>query len=313
MKILLAVDGSECSLTAVEEAARTPWPGGSVVNIVSVAELSAPTPVGVTSLTDGSYAELERIFEERAIANHTQAMSRFVEIAGGQTAVTTKTLKGNPKVVLLDEAEHWGADLIMVGTHGYSALERLWLGSVSRAVASQAICSVQIVRQREPRATNRQGMRILFATDGSEFSDAAAEEIATRPWPKGSEARVISIVHLPFTPTPETWALPESEYSRLETAGREQAKTAIDRSVSRLRESNERREAPLAVTDETILGHPEESIIEAAKTWGADLVVLGSHGRRGFQRFLLGSVSQAVASHAPCSVEIVRTPIPPAS
>lgn len=306
MKILLAVDGSECSLRAVEEAARTLWPEGSVVKIVSVAELSAPTPVGVSSLTDGSYGELERIFEERATANITQAIARFGEIAGAQTEATAKTLKGDPKVVLLNEAERWGADLIIVGTHGYNALKRLWLGSVSRAVASQATCSVQIVRQREDRKADQQGMRILLATDGSEFSDAAAGQIADRPWPKGSEVRVISIVQLPFTPNYETFSLPECEYSRLEDAGRDQAKSAIDHSVSWLRQGNERREDPLTVTFGTILGHPGESIIEEAKSWGADLVVLGSHGRRGFQRLLLGSVSQAVASHAPCSVEIVR-------
>jgi nucleotide-binding universal stress UspA family protein len=64
------------------------------------------------------------------------------------------------------------------------------------------------------------------------------------------------------------------------------------------------------LSSEAVLGHPEEVIIGNAKTWEADLVVLGSHGYRGFERFLLGSVSQAVASHAPCSVEIVRTKAP---
>jgi nucleotide-binding universal stress UspA family protein len=57
------------------------------------------------------------------------------------------------------------------------------------------------------------------------------------------------------------------------------------------------------------VGHAAETIMETAKNWGADLVALGSHGRRGFSRFLLGSVSYAVASHAPCSVEIVRKSI----
>jgi nucleotide-binding universal stress UspA family protein len=51
---------------------------------------------------------------------------------------------------------------------------------------------------------------------------------------------------------------------------------------------------------------PQELILKEAADWGADLIVLGSHGRRGFSRFLLGSVSEAVASHAPCSVEVIR-------
>jgi nucleotide-binding universal stress UspA family protein len=55
-------------------------------------------------------------------------------------------------------------------------------------------------------------------------------------------------------------------------------------------------------------GHPKEVILDEAEKWDADLIVVGSHGYRGWQRFLLGSVSQAIASHAPCSVQIVRLP-----
>jgi len=306
MKNLLAVDGSECSMAAVEEAARTPWPEGSVVRIVSVAEIPLPTTPWAMPMPTGSYEEWERIFEERAGANTAQAMARFGEIAGSQTQVTAKTLKGDAKAAILDEAESWGADLIMAGTHGYNALERFWLGSVSRAVLSNAKCSVEIVRRREARDASENGMRILLAVDGSDFSDAAVEEVANRPWPRGSEVQVISAVHLPFTPTPETWALPDSYYSDLEKTGRELANSAINHATTRLRESNAGREIPLTLTSEAPVGHAEETIIETAKTWGANLVVLGSHGYRGFTRFLLGSVSQAVASHAPCSVEVVR-------
>jgi nucleotide-binding universal stress UspA family protein len=308
MKILLAVDGSECSIAAVEEAARTPWPVGSVVRIISVAELSTPTPPGVQSLTDGSYGELERMLEDRAVAYISQAMNRFNEIALARTEATAKTLKGDPKNAILDEAEHWDADLIIVGDHGYGAIKRLWLGSVSRAIASHATCSVQIARPRQRSERSGNPIRILLATDGSEFSNAAAREIAGRPWPEGSEVRVISTVHLPFTPTPETWGLPECEYSQLEKGARRQAETAVSQAVMRLEESNTQRESALKISKEILLGHPEEIILESAKNWGADLVVVGSHGRHGIQRFLLGSASQAVASHAPCSVEIVRKP-----
>jgi nucleotide-binding universal stress UspA family protein len=306
MKILLAVDGSEYSMAAVEAAARMPWPQDSVVKIVSVAEMPVPVASWAMPMPSASLQEWDRIFEERAVENITQAMAKFGEIAGSQTEVTAKTLTGDPKIVILDEADRWGAGLIILGTHGYSALERLWLGSVSRAVASHAKCSVEIVRRRKVKNGGRQGLKILLAVDGSESSNSAVEEIAVRPWPRGSEVNIISIVHLPFTPTPETWALPESYYSQLEKAGREQAESAVDRAVFRLRESNKEREMPLTLMNDVILGHAEEKIIETAKLWGADLILLGSHGKRGFERFLLGSVSQAVAYHAPCSVEIVR-------
>jgi nucleotide-binding universal stress UspA family protein len=308
MKILLAVDGLEGGAAAVEEAARTPWPEGSVVKIVSVAEAPFPALEWAAPMPASSYEEWERIFEERSVGNTAQALARFDEIAGAQIEARTKTLKGDPKVAILDEAEHWGADLIIVGTHGYSALERLWLGSVSRAVASHAGCSVEIARRPEvPGAAGNfgQAMSILLAVDGSECGDAAVEEIATRPWPPGSRIHVISVIHLPFQPGPEVWSLPESYYFKLEMAERGRAVSVVNSAIARLREAAQG-EPPLTLTSEVVVGEPAKTIIETAKKWGPDLVALGSHGYRGFKRFLLGSISYAVASHAPCSVEIVR-------
>jgi nucleotide-binding universal stress UspA family protein len=306
MKILLAVDGSESSLAAVEEAARTPWPEGSVVRIVSVVEAPLPVREWATPLPSSSLEEWERVFEERFLESAAQAMARFNEIAGAQTETQAKTLKGDPKIAILDEAEHWGADLIVVGTHGYNALERLWIGSVSRAVASHSKCSVEIARSRDVREADGKAMRILLAVDGSEFGDAAVEEVANHPWPPGSQIHVISVIHLPFQPGPEVWSLPESYYYKLEMAERERAGSVVDSAIARLRESDAERETPLTLTSEVIVGRAAETIIGTAKKWGADLVALGSHGYRGFTRFLLGSVSYAVASHAPCSVRIVR-------
>ena len=260
-------------------------------------------------MPSGAHKEWERIAEERAVETTAEAMARFGEIAGAQSEMTAKTLKGDPKIAIIDEAEHWGADLIIVGTHGYNALERLWLGSVSRAVASHAKCSVQIVRRRKARGAVGKATRILLAVDGSEFGDAAVEEIADRPWAPRSEVHVISVIHLPFRPNPETQSLPDSYYSQLERAERERAGSVVNRAIARLREGGASRETPLTLTSEVILGHPAETIIETAKRWDSDLIALGSHGYRGFKRFLLGSVSYAVASHASCSVEIVRKPM----
>jgi nucleotide-binding universal stress UspA family protein len=306
MKILLAVDGSGASVASVEEAARTPWPEGSVVRIVSVTDVPFPIRQWAAPMPSGSYEEWERIFEGRSVENTTRAMARFDEVAGARTEARAKTLKGDPKIAILDEAEHWGADLIIVATHSYNALERLWLGSVSRAVASHAKCSVEISRPRKVQDAHGKAMRILLAVDGSEFGGAAVEEIADRPWPPGSQVHVVSVIHLPFQPGPEVWALPESYYFKLEEAERGRAESAVNRAIVRLREGAAGRESPLTLTGEVIVGRAAETIIGTAEKCGADLVALGSHGYRGFTRFLLGSVSYAVASHAPCSVEIVR-------
>ncbi|MEP7341684.1 MAG: universal stress protein [Acidobacteriota bacterium] len=307
MKILVAVDGSEYGLAAVEEAARMPWPEGSLIRIVSVAELPTTALAWGMPMSSGTNEEWEKLFEDRTGENVAQAMARFGEIAGTQVEATAKTLKGDPKAAILDEARHWGADLIVVGTHGYGTFERIWLGSVSRAIASNADCAVRIVRRPNVPIEAGKGMKILLAVDGSKFSDATVEEIATRPWPQGSEIRVLSALHLQFAPTPEVWALPDGYYARVEETMRKQGESAVQHAASRLRDSNsERSDAPLTVTTEVIVGHAEEIIIEVAKKWNANLILLGSHGHSGLGRFLLGSVSQAVASHAPCSVEIVR-------
>ncbi len=306
MKILVAVDGSECGLAAVEDAARTPWPENTSVELLAVAEIPTPTTPWSMPIPSGNFEMWERIFEERATTQVAQALARFNEINLGRCDAKAKTLRGSAKEAILDEAAHADADLIVLGTHGYNAFERFWLGSVSRAVAAHAKCSVRIVRDKETRV--RETMRVLLAVDGSAFGEHAAASIAARPWPEGTEIRVLSVIHLPFTPTPETWALPESYYSELERAGREQSQAALDRAQALLQSTTSVSGAPVPVTVESIVGHAEDRIIESAKTWDADLIVVGSHGRSGWKRFLLGSVSHAVVSHAPCTVEIVRAP-----
>jgi nucleotide-binding universal stress UspA family protein len=234
-------------------------------------------------------------------------MARYFERSGEPVEITQRVVKGDAKEMIIGEAERWGADLLMIGTHGYNALERLWLGSVSRAVTSHAHCPVEIVRRRGAQGDRKiSPIKILLAVDGSSGSDEAVREIAERPWPAGSEVRVISAIHLPFTPSEETRSLPECYYSQVEKAERERAAAAIDRAVALLRLSNSGRSVPLTVTSDSVLGRAEDVIIAAAREWNADLIVLGSRGDRGWKGFFLGSVAQSVAWQANCSVQIAR-------
>jgi nucleotide-binding universal stress UspA family protein len=146
-------------------------------------------------------------------------------------------------------------------------------------------------------------MKILLAVDGSDYSDAAVDVVAERPWPEGSTIKIISAVELPYLTAAEPWALPDSYYAQTEKVASEQAESAVKEARHRLEVS---REKPIEIIGEVRAGRAEDVIIEEAEKWGADLIVMGSHGYRGFTRFLLGSVSHAVATHAPCSIEIVR-------
>lgn len=147
-------------------------------------------------------------------------------------------------------------------------------------------------------------MKILLAIDGSSFSDAAVNEIASRPWPLASEVRVISVVEPPLLPTVETWVPPDNYIEALEKAGEEQGQSIVSKAADRITSAQLDK---LRVATEIVKGYPKHAIIETAETWGADLIVVGSHGYRGLTRLWLGSVSQAVALHAKCSVEIVRS------
>lgn len=146
-------------------------------------------------------------------------------------------------------------------------------------------------------------MKILLATDGSDCSNAAVNAVAERPWPKGSEVKILSAMELPYMPTTETWVLPDSYFNELEVAAKGQAEAAVNQAVERIESAGS---SELEITTEITSGPAKDVILDKAESWGADLIVIGSHGYSGWQRFLLGSVSHAVATHAHCSVEIAR-------
>jgi nucleotide-binding universal stress UspA family protein len=147
-------------------------------------------------------------------------------------------------------------------------------------------------------------MKILLAIDGSSFSDAAVNEIASRPWPAEAEVRIISVVEPPLLPTVETWVPPDNYIEALEQAGEEQGRSIVSKAAQVITRAQGEK---LRVATEIVKGYPKHAIIETAESWGADLIVVGSHGYRGLTRLWLGSVSQAIAAHAKCSVEIVRS------
>jgi nucleotide-binding universal stress UspA family protein len=146
-------------------------------------------------------------------------------------------------------------------------------------------------------------MKILVASDGSPSSDAAVAEVGSRPWPKGSEIKVLSAFELPVPPTSQLWAIPPHYFEELDLAAREQAQTIVQHAADELKT---RLGKDVVVRSEFASGSPQDVILDEAKRWGADLIVMGSHGYSAWERFLLGSISQAVVSHAKCSVEVVR-------
>ena len=140
MKILLPVDGSCFGLTAADAVASRPWPPGTIVRVVHVSE-SAGEP------TDVNPARIQPPFPSPPYAIE----KALGQLEGHQLKVEARILHGRAKSAILVEARDWGADLIVVGSHGMSGIERFLLGSVSLAVAAHAHCSVEIIRPTHPQ------------------------------------------------------------------------------------------------------------------------------------------------------------------
>jgi nucleotide-binding universal stress UspA family protein len=147
-------------------------------------------------------------------------------------------------------------------------------------------------------------MNILLAMDDSPHSQAALDGVLARAWTPDSNFYVITVVE-PFHPEYAGW---HTSYVPLAVEAQKElvsgAKALVESSADKLKQKFGEHNVKADVLE----GYIKETILCTAKDWPADLIVMGSHGRRGITKFLLGSVSEAVVSHANCSVEIVRIP-----
>ena len=146
-------------------------------------------------------------------------------------------------------------------------------------------------------------MRVLLAIDGSAHSDAAVTEVATRPWRDGTHVQVLTVVHAttPMIPDP---AFVLAAIHVEQTRGQLQRAPEI---VAAAREAIRQGAPRVDVATKILEGVPKDVILEEAREWDADLIVLGSHGYGRVKRLVLGSVAAAVVASAPCSVQVVRS------
>jgi nucleotide-binding universal stress UspA family protein len=290
MKVLAAVDYSDASEAVIKEIAARPWPPKSCVEVLNVLEHAHLWAVGETA--------------EEARQRSTDLIHRAVtELRGRGVEATPLMLQGDARSVILDRAKEAQADLVFVGSNGASGLAKFFLGRVAASVVSHAPCSVEIVRTQPGKFPGVH--KILLATDGSEFSRRAAQSITDRPWPEGTDIEVLSVVELHLGTAQALLEPPYVETDQLElqrAEGMKRAQDAVATAVEILSATFPKVSESISV----LLNGPKAVIIEEADKAGADLIVVGSHGHRGVERFLLGSVSEGVALHAHCSVEVIR-------
>ena len=147
-------------------------------------------------------------------------------------------------------------------------------------------------------------MRILIATDGSDYSKAAVEQACRLVInPLNAEILIVSAYEDTYPITSEPFAVSAEYYQQVEAAVRDQAGVFVEDAKKAIQDKFSG--ADLVISTEVLRGSPDQEILNKAKEWNADLIVVGSHGR-GFWGRLLGSVSNGVVHHAPCSVLVVR-------
>lgn len=293
MKVLIAVDGSPSSLDAVALVGRLVDPAvDSVAIYFSPLELEKKIPGRARRIVEGAVAA---IFED-ACQRLPNAFVKPVE-----AIVSSKTAA----VGILEAAQGWHADLVVVGARGIGSVERLLLGSVSRAVLHGATLPVLVARAAVPAD---RGPKVLVCHHAASAA-AVADTLGKLHWPATTEGRVIGVAEsllvgpLPAwiqkrVRDPDTAAIAQAWKAEHEQEVRQLSGTlgAFERTLP----------APFRGHEPVIVeGNPGERILAAAKTLGDDLIVIGRTPTDPLTRWLLGSTSEAVIVHAHASVLIV--------
>ena len=308
MKILIGYDGSECADAALEDLRRAGLPGTAEAVVLCVADVFVPPPVTEADDTFPFYVPpgIKRAHERAAhVLGEARAMA---ERTAGRVResfpdwdVRAEAAADSPAWALVKKSYEWKPDLVVVGAQGHAVLGgRMILGSVSQRVLYEARCPVRVAREG-PNKEAGAPVRIVVGLDGSSDAEAAVEAVAARSWPRGSEARLVSVLDTfmyvkadPREPSVLKWVDAEDEKDW------EWVRAAFEPSAEKLRA------AGLATTVELTKGNPKSVLVEEAEGWGADCIFIGARGMRGVEHLLMGSVSAAVAARAHCSVEVVR-------
>jgi nucleotide-binding universal stress UspA family protein len=148
MKILLAIDNSRYSAEAIKEVAKRPWPPKTIVRVISVVE---PVPAPAAELWYDASGSLERVQQEMTKRATKLTQKTSESLKRKELKIESAVREGDARALIVDEARKWSADLIVLGSHGYTGIKRLLLGSVASSVVSHAPCSVEIVRKKQTK------------------------------------------------------------------------------------------------------------------------------------------------------------------
>jgi nucleotide-binding universal stress UspA family protein len=291
-KLFVAIDFSDASDAALREAHDRAKSTGAQLGVCHVVPNELRN--NVLFPQDTRSAALQFPLEMKKIGE--AAMGRIADITGRTEAEYEFFLDdGTPDAVILHQAEEWLADLIVVGSQGQTSATGILLGSVADSVLRHAHCPVLVVRPGK-----RTG-RVIAATDFSDPSLPALRAAANESERTGAELIVVHSLDLIWSPV----AYPAMAFggTPMETSPQEVAKLNVS-ATERLEESLKR----LNIHGETVVttGAAGSVIVQVAAERNAELIVVGTVGRTGLRRALLGSVAETVVRNANCSVLVVR-------
>lgn len=282
MRILIGYNGTDFASAALEELRRAGLPDEAKVLVLTVAEMCFAT-----------------VDSDDALALAAVAATRLRKMFPGWD-ITTNAARGAAAGEIMAAAERFQPDLIVLGERiRSSGNQNIFLGPVSQRILTEAPCSVRIARGKP--APDGQ-VRLLVGFDGSPGADHAIRSIASRTWQAGTSVRLLSVADSFVMDSIGRFAPHINEPAVEARLATQWAETLANGSLGRLRN------AGLDASVEVRMGHPKNTLVDYADEWRADCVFVGPHcAGNSFERFLLGSVSSAVAARAHCSVEVVRT------
>ncbi len=284
-KLLLPTDCSEFSEGAIREAVNLAKTCSSKLFVVSVIETNPEYESIAPQLIEKAEKETRQHLE--SVKNRAAKEGVDCEIIARQGE--------DPYKYIVDEAAKHQVSMIIMGRRGRKGLKRLMMGSVTAKVIGHSPCNVLVV----PRAARLEFRKILVATDGSKYSNAAASEAVAIAKRCGASLIAASVV--PYETISPLGIVHSEMQWELVT---EESRKAAENNIKNVKEIAEKEDVKI---EELILeGRPYEAIINAAKENRVDLIVVGSHGRTGLDRLLMGSVTERIIGHAECAVLVVK-------
>lgn len=294
MNILFAIDGSKFSHAAIDQALAMKCPAGTDFKVVTVVDFEEPFPC-VEGVKE---AEIEAA--RKLVADTVEKLRK----AHPDSEITGEVLDGYPVDEILAESRNWPAHLIIMGSHGRTPMAELLLGSVSRAVLLHASCAVRIVRSTVGKNAGAP-QKVILALNDRDHAAHLVEHALDLPWAEGTKFRC---VHVVTELNVDALLDPDAEFASTLANHYDEKLFSEKQWVQSVADSINKAFGGPVASAEVCLGDPREKLLEMAEQWTADLIMLDSHGRRGLEKLLMGSVSEAVATHARCAVEVTRMP-----